>query len=343
MAGTITYMAPEQIEAHPRAASDQYSLGIVAYEWLSGTRPFQGSFSEIAIKHTVTPPPPLLAHLPTLPPAVEQVIFTALAKKPEERFASVNAFATALAQASLDMPARVSHPRASQPLARPIPDTHMLTQSRTITPPNQSAPPHAEPLTPVALPPLPAIERTPSVLPSRSVTSTPEPQRVSAPSGVSRRVVLIGAMGLATASMIGAGVFWFTRSPAPLPQQNKPFIYRGHSSTVDTVAWSPDGKRIASGSYDNTVQVWNAGDGSQPFTYKGHSDMVAAVAWSPDGKRIASGSADNTVQVWNPSDGSQLFIYRGHSDMVRAVAWSPDGKYVASGSVDSTVQVWSVP
>ena len=81
-------MAPEQIEAHPRPASDQYSLGIVTYEWLSGNRPFQGSFTEIAAKHSVTPPPSLCQQLPTLSPEIEQVVFTALAKKPEDRFAS---------------------------------------------------------------------------------------------------------------------------------------------------------------------------------------------------------------------------------------------------------------
>jgi len=59
VAGTIAYMAPEQIQAHPRPASDQYSLGIVVYEWLSGNRPFQGTYTEIAVKHTMVPPPPL--------------------------------------------------------------------------------------------------------------------------------------------------------------------------------------------------------------------------------------------------------------------------------------------
>src|SRR5713226_3265764 len=100
MAGTIAYMAPEQIEAHPRPASDQYSLGIVVYEWLSGGRPFHGSFTEIAVKHSVTPPPSLCQQLPKLSPEIEQIVFTALAKKPEDRFASVRAFATALEQAS---------------------------------------------------------------------------------------------------------------------------------------------------------------------------------------------------------------------------------------------------
>src|SRR6266487_6042559 len=99
MAGTITYMAPEQIQAHPRPASDQYSLGIVVYEWLSGERPFQGSYVEIAIKHNVMPPPSLREQLPHLHPTVEQVVMKALAKDPKQRFASVQRFANAFEQA----------------------------------------------------------------------------------------------------------------------------------------------------------------------------------------------------------------------------------------------------
>ncbi len=129
MAGTIAYMAPEQIEAHPRPASDQYSLGIVVYEWLSGDRPFHGSFTEIAIKHSVVPPPPLREKVPELSPVVEQVVLTALAKDPKERFGSVQAFATAFEQASQVSLGKTKPPGRSQQF------------NDTTTPPDQSQQP----------------------------------------------------------------------------------------------------------------------------------------------------------------------------------------------------------
>lgn len=100
IAGSVGYIAPEQILGKPRLASDQYSLAIVVYEWLSGQRPFDGnSFLEIATQHLYTPPPPLRNALPTLAPMLEQVILTALAKEPQQRFATVQDFAKALKQA----------------------------------------------------------------------------------------------------------------------------------------------------------------------------------------------------------------------------------------------------
>lgn len=100
LAGTAAYMAPEQIEAQPRAASDQYALGVITYEWLCGSCPFEGTFTETALKHVMVPPPSLRERMPEILPEVEQVVFTALAKDPTRRFASVRAFAHALEQAS---------------------------------------------------------------------------------------------------------------------------------------------------------------------------------------------------------------------------------------------------
>src|SRR5215469_11603606 len=98
--GTLAYMAPEQIEGHPRAASDQYALGVVIYEWLCGSRPFEGSVSEVMVQQLSMPPPPLHEQVATIPLGIEQVVLRALAKAPKECFASVQDFATALEQAS---------------------------------------------------------------------------------------------------------------------------------------------------------------------------------------------------------------------------------------------------
>ncbi|MBV9229078.1 MAG: serine/threonine protein kinase, partial [Chloroflexi bacterium] len=97
--GTITYMAPEQFQDQSLPASDQYALGVVVYEWLSGEYPFHGSFTEIASQHLFVPPPPLHEKGTELPPAVEEVVLTALAKNPEQRFARILDFATALEEA----------------------------------------------------------------------------------------------------------------------------------------------------------------------------------------------------------------------------------------------------
>jgi len=107
--GTMPYMAPEQLRGRPRRASDQYALGITVYEWLSGDVPFRGSLSSIMRDHLETPPS-LRMRVPTLSPEVEQVVMKALAKDPEERFASVQDFAYALEQASLPPKINVNIP-----------------------------------------------------------------------------------------------------------------------------------------------------------------------------------------------------------------------------------------
>ncbi len=224
----MPYMAPEQLQGKPRPASDQYALGIIVYEWLCGERPFNGAYWEIVSQHLSTLPPPFKKDL-KIPPEVEQVVMTALAKDPHHRFASIQAFANALVQTCQPKP--------------PI-GTTLLT-------------------------------------------------------------------------------------------------YRGHIGGANSVAWSPDGRFIASGSSDGTVQIWDVTTGATILIYEGHSSSVEAVAWSPDSRHIASAGEDGAVHVWDAATGNLLLIYQGHSSRVNAVVWSHRGTRIASASDDETVQIWA--
>jgi WD40 repeat protein len=106
------------------------------------------------------------------------------------------------------------------------------------------------------------------------------------------------------------------------------------------VAFSPDGKRIASGSLDSTVKVWDSSTGQELLSLMGHTKGISSVAFSPDGKRIASGSLDSTVKVWDSSTGRELLLLKGYTNGVSSVAFSPDGKLVLTGNGDRTAKVW---
>jgi WD40 repeat protein len=119
--------------------------------------------------------------------------------------------------------------------------------------------------------------------------------------------------------------------------------FEGHSNGVTSVAFSPDGQTLASGSHDKLARLWSVSDGALIASLQGHADSVLSVAFSPDGQTLASGSDDATVRLWDVRGASALGSLQGHSSPVLSVAFSPDGQTLASGSVDRTIRLWSVP
>lgn len=322
--GTVWYMAPEQIRGKARPASDQYALAVVTYEWLCGACPFVGSAPiEIALQHLSESPPSLQARAPSIPMSVEQIVQKALAKDPRQRFPSILEFADALEQAC---PPNIQALLSESPINMQEDLASGVTMPLVLSQPTRSSQSaQAMILVPVVGTQI-AIYRGHTHF-VETLAWSPDSSHIV--SGGWDQAIHV----------------WNAATEEPV------LIYGGHAfdkvaqegipeGMVFAVAWSPDGTSIASGSWDKTVQVWDATYGRQIYTHHGHLTSVPAVAWSPDSRCIASGSVDGTVQVWDATTGMHVQTFRGHNSYVYAVTWSPDGRHIASGGNDRKIHIW---
>jgi len=297
MGGTMAYIAPEQVQGHPRPASDQYSLGIVVYEWLSGNCPFHGSMTEIVAQHLAVPPPPLREKNPMISPDVEQVVLTALEKDPHQRFRSVQAFASALEQASQI----AQFPTSISSQAPTIPD-QPRQQTQT-----------ASPLTPlsqqvIASPPNKGVQAHPDQL--QKTTSAPGMLDRSEPAdqGISRRTALLGLAGLATVAVVGGGIAFFLHArPSTLsqPSQN-PTVGSANPVVNFTSAmfgfdpqhthFNPKEHILSPTSVSRLALYWTASTGNAI-----HSSPAVANG------RVYIGSGDHKLYAFNASTGQTLW------------------------------------
>ncbi len=218
--------------------------------------------------------------------------------------------------------------------------------------PNRPSPPAANPqpvVTQKQPPVIPKINPSPPVSPVAVPKKTPA-QLVKNNNLRNGLIALGGVLLLGVGITQGYGYFKYLEFPAS-PQllisdlSSLRFLDKsltGHSSWVDSVIYSPDGRYLASGSWDKTIKVWDVVTGTELRTLTGHSDRVRSVVYSPDGRYLASGSWDKTIKVWDVVTGTELRTLAGYSGWVWSVAYSPDGRYLASGNGDKTIKIWEV-
>jgi serine/threonine protein kinase len=327
VAGTLPYMSPEQIQGQPRPASDQYSLGVIAYEWLTGQRPFQGSMVEIISQHLASSPLNLLGKMPAASPAVEQVVMIALEKDPTKRFGSVRAFGMALEQAS-----QAGLPHAAR--ARPSISSVVGPVSGTIPPSKGGGMAVVSQRTPQTSPVAPPMTSMMRLGPAGTLVCSyhghTRPVRSLSWSSDSTRIV--------SASEEKMVHVWNATTG------NTHQVYEDTPDAVRMVAWSSDGSRIAAAGVDAQIWVWDVATNRPILRYRDHvGSVVNALVWSPHRQIIASAAADGTVHVWDATTGEPITIYRGHSGSVNALAWSPTGPYrIVSGGDDTSMQTWEV-
>lgn len=279
--GTMPYVAPEQLQGKPRPASDQYSLAVVTYEWLTGVRPFNGTQAELFMQHTTTPPPPLREHVPTLPIEVEQVVLTALAKTPGARFATVRAFAHALAQA-----ADVTAPPAPFAIKDAASERFSLFEQPG---PAATTPIMSEPLQQASTPPLTGpTQATPLAAAQPSPT-----HRAPAPA-LSRRALIAGLIGL---SLVGgsAGVIYLTRSAT-----GKAAFSKDTSTATSTAASTATTTHATPSPHATATQAASP----SPTATQNNQQLLAQ-------STIYIGSTDNTLYALNTLDGGVRWNYQG--------------------------------
>ncbi len=115
-----------------------------------------------------------------------------------------------------------------------------------------------------------------------------------------------------------------------------------HAELIQALVFSPDGKWLATCSYDRLIKIWETSTGNLLRTLKDHSDAVYGLAFRPDGKLLASVAADRSVKIWDPANGARLYSLGDSTDWVYAVAWSPDGKRLAAAGVDKSIRIWDI-
>ena len=342
--GTPTYMAPEQFNGTAGPESDQYALAVMIYYFLAGCPPFEGDPMRLMHQHLSVDPPSITRINSALPEGIAIVLSRALAKRPADRYPTTEVFAESFSQAVQGAPVSMrplfSLPTLAQTYKTPathsdwensgVPATTLTTPGSSYYPsqaPNSSGS-ALDPTVYATVAQQDQFSPTPAWPLSQSHKPDARPQ--DKPHQVSRRKALGWIAAGAAVAVIGGstGIYLYSRFAKPA---HALYVLRGHSDTVTSVSWSPDGTQLVSGSRDSTVRLWLVANQTNTLTYSGHQAAVLSAAWSPGGSFIASGGEDNTVQVWD-SQGNTKYTF-GNLGVVSSVIWVGSGDRLLVGTL----------
>ena len=374
--GTPEYMAPEQgMGREIDGRADVYALGVVLYELVTGRKPYTADTPmAVIVKHLTDPLPRPKEAIPDLPDAIEQVIFKAMAKKPEDRFQSMGVFAKAMERLITD-----TRPAPIEPAGFPTRLEYATTEAsetgeitRDLEGGVQSA--FSEPV-----PSVPAREfSTPDQKPDPDVSTINENLQ-SWPDEAPRQarrwirpwqgialaaVLVIIVIGIIIVTKPYPGDIPGTITPVlptvtasldmPTPQPSSevsatiestvaPILFgfeimRLGDGILSDIVYSPDGKTLAAASSIG-IQFYDA-ETLEKIRFIDTGGWFTSLAFSPDGHRLALGLWNGAIQFLDTDSGVLLQTLEGHKSNVTSVAFSPNGKKLASGSSDGTIRLW---
>jgi WD40 repeat protein/serine/threonine protein kinase len=344
--GSPNFMPPEQAGAKRGKVgrpSDVYALGGILYYLLTARAPFQAD----SLEHTITqvinvePVSPRLLN-PSVPRDLETITLKCLEKEPSRRYQTAQELADELGRVLRHEPIR----------ARPITQPEKLWRWCRRKPALTSAVVFAIAALVIGLATTSWQWRRAERL---AASERHERQRAEAGESNAVRQIYIDQLNLAQAAWEQNNIIrmrGLLDETASAPQRGFEWYYwqrhmhlellalRGHTGPILAVAYSRDGRRIATGSADKSARVWDAETGLESFRLEGHTDSVRAVAFSRDGQRIVTGSWDRTVRVWDAATGRSLRSIVANGKEVFSVAFSPDGQRIVSGGQEEKARVW---